>query len=93
MMSVLDRTIVERHSIEKFLPLPVPREVPGEALGWARHESPNYGVYTERMFRLRDARIAARRKLHREMAWFCVTLAASITLWAAAYAAGRWLVS
>jgi hypothetical protein len=52
-----------------------------------------YGMYTERMFRLREARIEARRKLRREIAWFCITLAASMTLWAAAYAAGRWLVS
>ena len=52
-----------------------------------------YGMHTERMFRLREARIEARRKLRREIAWFCITLAASMTLWAAAYAAGRWLVS
>ena len=97
-MSVLDQTIVERHSVPKFLPLPVPRRFVDEALALPRHELSNsqmttYGVYTERMFRLRDARIEARRKLRREIAWFCITLAASMTLWAAAYAAGRWLVS
>ena len=98
MMSVLDRTIVDRHSIRKFLPLPVPPGGVDEALALAQHERSNsemttYGMYTERMCRLRDARIEARRKLHREVAWFCITLAASMTLWAAAYAAGRWLVS
>ena len=30
-MSVLDQTILERHSIRKFLPLPVPREIVDEA--------------------------------------------------------------
>jgi len=90
--------IVERHSIGKFLPLPVPREVVDEALALAQHEPSNsemtsYGMYTERVCRLRDARIEVRRKLNREIAWFCITLAASMTLWAAAYAAGRWLVS
>jgi hypothetical protein len=94
MMSVLDRTIVERHSMRKFLPLPVPRG----ALVLAQHEPSSsemtpYGMYTQRMFRLREARIEARRKLRREIAGFCITLAASMTLWAAAYAAGRWLVS
>ena len=98
MMSVLDRTLVERHSMRKFLPLPLSQEVVDEALALPRHELSNsqmttYGVYTERMFRLRDVRIEARRKLRREIAWFCITLAASMTLWAAAYATGRWLVS
>jgi nitroreductase len=98
MVSVLDRTIGERHSTRKFLPLPVPREVVDEALAFAQHapsnsETSTYGMYTERAFRLREARIEARRKLHREIAWFCITLVASMTLWAAAYAAGRWLVS
>jgi len=98
MMSVLDRTLVERHSMRKFLPLPMPRGVVDEALAPGQHEPSSsemttYGMYTERMFRLREARIEARRKLRREIAWFCITLAASMTLWAAAYAAGRWLVS
>jgi hypothetical protein len=98
MMSVLDRTIVERHSMRKFLPLPVLRGVVDEAFALPRHEPSSsemtsYGMYTERMFRLREARIEAHRKLRREIAWFCITLAASMTLWAAAYAAGRWLVS
>jgi nitroreductase len=98
MMSVLDRTIVERHSIRKFLPLPVSRDVVDEALALVQQapsnsEMTSYGMYTERMFRLREVRIEARRKLRREIAWFCVTLAASMTLWAAAYAAGRWMVS
>ncbi len=31
-MSELDRTILERHSIRKFLPRPVPRELVDEAL-------------------------------------------------------------
>jgi hypothetical protein len=95
MVSVLDRAIVERHSTRKFLP---PREVVDESLAFAQHarsnsETSTYGMYTERAFRLREARIEARRKLHREIAWFCITLVASMTLWAAAYAAGRWLVS
>jgi nitroreductase len=98
MMSVLDNTIVERHSIRTFLPLPVPRRVVDEALALPRHEPSNpqmttYGMCTERMFRLRDARIEARRKLCREIAWFCITLIASMGLWAGAYAAVRWLVS
>jgi len=98
MMSVLDHTIVERHSIRTFLRLPVPRRVVDEALTLPRHEPSNsqmttYGMYTERMFRLRDARIEARRKLRREIAWFCITLIASMGLWAGAYAAVRWLVS
>jgi nitroreductase len=71
MVSVLDRTIVERHSTRKFLPLP--REVVDEALAIAQHapsnsETSTYGMYTERAFRLREARIEARRKLHREIA-------------------------
>jgi hypothetical protein len=98
MMSVLDHTIVERRSIRKFLPLPVPRRVVDEAVALPRHEPSNpqmttYGMYTERMFRLRDARIEARRKLRREIAWFCIMLIASMGLWAGAYAAVRWLVS
>jgi hypothetical protein len=98
MMSVLDHTIVERHSIRTFLRLPVPRRVVDEALASPRHEPSNsqmttYGMYTERMFGLRDARIEARRKLRREIAWFCITLIASMGLWAAAYAAVRWLAS
>jgi hypothetical protein len=98
MMSVLDRTIVERHSIRKFLPLPLSQEVVDEGLALPRHELSNsqmttYGMYTERMFRLRDARIAARRKPRSQIAWFCITLAASVTLWAAAYAAGCLLSS
>jgi nitroreductase len=98
MMSVLDRTLVERHSMRKFPPLPMPRRVVDEGLALAQHEPSRsemttYGMYTERMFRLREARIEARRKLRREIAWFCITLAASMGLWAAAYAAGRWLVS
>jgi hypothetical protein len=98
MMSVLDHTIVERHSVPKFLPVPVPRRVVDEALALPRHEPSNsemttYGMYTERMFRLRDARIEARRKLRREIAWLCITLVASMGLWAAAYAAVRGLVS
>ena len=98
MMSVLDRTLVERHSMRKFPPLPMPRRVVDEALALAQHEPSDsemttYGMYTERMFRLREARIEARRKLRREIAWSCITLAASMTLWVAAYAAGRWLVS
>jgi nitroreductase len=71
MVSVLDRTIVERHSTRKFLPLP--REVVDEALAIAQHapsnsETSTYGMYTERAFWLREARIEARRKLHREIA-------------------------
>jgi hypothetical protein len=98
MMSVLDQTIVERHLLRKFLPPAGARGVVGEAPALAEHEPSSsemttYGMYTERMFRLREARIEARRKLRREIAWFCITLAASTTLWAAAYAAGRWLVS
>ena len=97
MMSVLDRTIVERHSIRKFLPVPVSREVVDEVLALAHHapsscETTAYGMYTQRTLRMRDARIEARRKLRREIAWFCITLTASMMLWAAAYAAGRWLV-
>jgi nitroreductase len=98
MMSVLDQTIVEGHSMRKFLPLPMSRRVVDEALALAQHEPSSsemttYGMYTERMFRLRDARIEARRKLRREIAWFCITLIASMGLWAAAYAAVRWLAS
>ena len=83
MMSVLDRTVVERHSMRKFLPLP--RGVVDEGLALAQHEPSSsemttYGMYTERVFRLREARIEARRKLRREIAWFCITLAASMTL-------------
>jgi nitroreductase len=116
MMSVHDRTIVERDSIRKRPTLP--REVVREALSQApratsnsniqpwsvviargtdrKHqmdalfraaETSTYGMWTECVFRLRDARIAARRKLHRELAWFGVAVAASVALWAAAYAA------
>jgi len=97
-MSVLDRTIVDRHSMLKFLPLPMPRRVVDEALALPRHGSSNseattYGMYTERMFRLREARIEARRKLRREIAWLCITLVTSMGLWASAYAAVRWLAS
>ena len=96
-MSDLDRAIVERHSIRKFLPHAGARGVVDEALALAQREPSSsemttYGMYTERVFRLREARMEARRKLRREIAWFCITLAASTTLWAAAYAAGRWLV-
>jgi hypothetical protein len=92
MMSVLGRTIVVWHSIR------VPRGVVDEALALtpyapANSEMTTHGMYTERMFRLREARIEARRKLRREIAWFCVTLVTSMGLWAAAYAAWRWLVS
>jgi nitroreductase len=98
MMSVLDRTIVVRHSIRKVPSPPVPRGVVDEALALtpyapANSEMTTHGMYTERMFRLREARIEARRKLRREIAWFCVTLVTSMGLWAAAYAAWRWLVS
>src|SRR6266446_6298577 len=72
--------------------VPAPARTPGGCrrsprLGPARaveFRDDYYGMYTERMCRLRDARIEARRKLHREVAWFCITLAAGMTLWAAA---------
>jgi hypothetical protein len=98
MMSVLDRTIVERHSVPKFLPLSGRPKVVDEAVASDEHapssfKMTTYGIYTERVLRLREARVEARRKLRREIAWFSITLVASMGLWAAAYAAVRWLVS
>ena len=86
MMSVLDHTIVERHSIRKFLPLPVPRRVVDEALALPRHEPSNsqmttYGMYTERMFRLRDARIEARRKHDTVGCGLCGRALAGVVIW------------
>jgi nitroreductase len=40
-MSVLDQTILERHSIRKFLPLEVPRAAVVEALALAQHAPSN----------------------------------------------------
>jgi outer membrane protein TolC len=40
-MSALDRTILERRSIRKFLPLPVPRKIINEALALAQHAPSN----------------------------------------------------
>jgi nitroreductase len=63
MMSVLDQTILERHSIRKFLPLPVSREVVDEALALAQHAPSNSNIQPWRLVfasgaareRLRDA--------------------------------------
>jgi len=48
-MSDLDRAIVERHSIRKFLPLPGPREVVDEALALAQHVPSNSNIQPWRL--------------------------------------------
>jgi nitroreductase len=62
-MSVLGRAVLERHSIRKFLPLPVPAEVVDEALALAWHAPSNSNIQPWRLVfvsgtardRLRDA--------------------------------------
>src|SRR5258708_8595400 len=48
-MSVLDQTILERHSTRKFLPRPVPREVVDEALALAQHAPSNSNIQPWRL--------------------------------------------
>jgi nitroreductase len=63
---LLDRTILERHSTRKFLPLPVPREAVDEALALAQHAPSNSNVQPWRLVfavgaardRLKDALLA-----------------------------------
>lgn len=43
-MSILDQTILERNSIRKFLPRPVPREIVDEALALAQHAPSNSNI-------------------------------------------------
>jgi nitroreductase len=43
-MSVLDETILERHSTRQFLPRPVPRELVHEALALAQHAPSNSNI-------------------------------------------------
>ena len=42
MMSDLQGTVLERHSLRKFLPVPVPREALDQALALLQHAPPNY---------------------------------------------------
>jgi nitroreductase len=44
MMSILDETILERHSTRRFLPLPVPRALVDEALALAQHAPSNSSI-------------------------------------------------
>lgn len=48
-MSVLDPTILERHSTRKFLPRPVPREIVDEALALAQHAPSNSNIQPWRL--------------------------------------------
>jgi len=73
-VSILDRTILDRHSIRKFLPQPVPREVVDEALTLAQHAPSNSNIQPWRLVfvsgparaRLKDAlfRVADREAPH-----------------------------
>ena len=45
----LDQTILERHSIRKFLPTPVPRDLVDEALALAQHAPSNPNIQPWRL--------------------------------------------
>src|SRR5215468_860488 len=45
----LDQTILERHSIRKFLPAPVPRDLVDEALALAQHAPSNSNIQPWRL--------------------------------------------
>jgi nitroreductase len=73
-MSVLEQTILERHSIRKFLPLPVPWALVDQALALAQHAPSNSNIQPWRLVlvsgapraRLRDAlfRVAGHEAPH-----------------------------
>jgi len=48
-MSVLEQSILERHSIRKFLPLSVPRALVDQALALAQHAPSNSNIQPWRL--------------------------------------------